>query len=332
MSEDPTLRDAPIPFSGAFDADDGSPPSNFVLRSSDGVDFHVHRDILKFASDCFDGMFAIPGGDCDPDGLRRDGKPVLVLPEPEAVLFQLLCLAYPADTLAPYTFEQPDLDIFAAVYRGAQKYQFLRVQRILKQMLDHSALINKHPHRFFAFARLCDLPELSRKAALLTLQSPLSHDTPVFPEMKLLSWEDAHILYRFHQLCGQKAGELAEKAALPWSSSDKAPPIWFWSDDSCSIFAWWSHGHNGQCKDAVRDAPVQWFKEHTARLAAQLRLCPSGATAKRKALSVAPTDCVIMDTCSLCSERADADLASFARLLAKEIDLSNIRLAEETFQ
>ncbi|KAF8196333.1 hypothetical protein K438DRAFT_1718755 [Mycena galopus ATCC 62051] len=331
MSEDLTLQDALPPFSGASDADDHSRPSDFVLRSSDGVDFHVHRDILKFASDCFDGMFAIPGGDCDPNGLRRNGKPVLVLPESEAVLFQLLRLAYPADALAHYTLEQLDLDIFVAVYMGAQKYQFLRVERILKQMLDDSALIYKHPHRFFAFARLCDFPELSRKAALLTLRSPLSHDTPVFPEMKLLSWEDAHILYRFHQLCGQKAGQLAEQAAIPSSSSDEGARIWFWNDDSANIFAWWRYGHKGRCKDAARDAPVQWFKEHIARLAAQLRLCPSGATAKRKALSVSPADCVIMDTCSLCSERADADLARFAHLLAKEIDLSNSRLAEETF-
>ncbi|KAF8196372.1 hypothetical protein K438DRAFT_1826115 [Mycena galopus ATCC 62051] len=289
MPEDLTLQDVLPPFSGAFDAGDHSRPSDFVLRSSDGVDFH--------------------------------GKPVLVLPESEAVLFQLLRLAYPADALAQYTLEQLDLDIFVAVYMGAQKYQFLRVERILKQMLDHSALIYKHPHRFFAFAQLCDFPELSRKAALLTLRSPLSHDTPE-------SWEDAHILYRFHQLCGQKAGQLVEEAAIPSSSSDGASRIWFWNDDSHNIVAWWRYGHKGRCKDAVRDPPVQWFKEHIAHLAAQLRLCPSGATAKRKALSVALADCLIMDPCSLCSERADADLARFAHLLAKEIDLSNSRLGE----
>ncbi|KAJ7128314.1 hypothetical protein C8R44DRAFT_777779, partial [Mycena epipterygia] len=47
-------------------------PSDFILRSSDGVDFHVHRE----ASD-------------DPNELERDGKSILVLPECNAVLHKL---------------------------------------------------------------------------------------------------------------------------------------------------------------------------------------------------------------------------------------------------
>jgi hypothetical protein len=83
MSDKPTpIKDALAPFSGAADTLTDSNPPDFILRSSDGVDFHVHREILKFASDCFDGMFSVAGGDGDPTALLRDGKPILVLPEP----------------------------------------------------------------------------------------------------------------------------------------------------------------------------------------------------------------------------------------------------------
>ncbi|KAJ7879694.1 hypothetical protein B0H13DRAFT_1630628 [Mycena leptocephala] len=335
------VQDAPAPFSGAADPQKGSHPSDFVLRSSDGVDFHVHREILKFASDCFDGMFTIPGGDADPDDLRRDGKPVLVLPEPETVLFRLLRLAYPAYTVADYTLEHADLDNFFAVYKAAGKYQFLRVQYILEEMLDNSALMDMHPHRLFAITRLCNLLEPSRKAALATLKSPLSLETPYFPEMKLLSWEDGHTLYRFHRLCSQKAGEIVEERLEDNPSSSAS---WIFNDDTNKVFTWWNYNeHSAQCDENCRDhypsflpnrgnvrrgekAPVQWFKDHVARLAVQLRLCPSGAIAKREARSVASR--LILDACHGCSLAAEFDLTCFARQLAKEIDDSNNRLGK----
>ncbi|KAJ7612948.1 hypothetical protein DFH06DRAFT_1015060, partial [Mycena polygramma] len=86
------------PFSGNHDPGNDSHPPDFILRSSDGYDFHVHRDILKFASDCFDGMFSIPGGGNDPSAPFRDGKPVLILLQPKWVLYRLFSLAYPAQS------------------------------------------------------------------------------------------------------------------------------------------------------------------------------------------------------------------------------------------
>ncbi|KAJ7120084.1 hypothetical protein C8R44DRAFT_787594 [Mycena epipterygia] len=47
-------------------------PSDFILRSSDGVDFHVHREASG-----------------DPNQLERDGKSILVLPEYNTVLHKL---------------------------------------------------------------------------------------------------------------------------------------------------------------------------------------------------------------------------------------------------
>ncbi|KAF7334708.1 BTB domain-containing protein [Mycena venus] len=93
-NESAPIRDAPAPFSGVSDPNSNGCPSDFILRSSDGVDFHVHREILKFSSDFYDDMFAIPGGDGDPNGLRRDGNPVLLMPEPEVVLLRLTSVRF----------------------------------------------------------------------------------------------------------------------------------------------------------------------------------------------------------------------------------------------
>ncbi|KAJ7245602.1 hypothetical protein C8J57DRAFT_1524318 [Mycena rebaudengoi] len=307
MSKEPApIQDAPAPFSGAADPQRGSHLSDFILRSSDGVDFHVHREILKFESDCFDGMFAMPGGNADPDDLRRDGKPVLVLPESETVLFRLLRLAYPA-------------------YTAAGKYQFLRVQYILEEMLDNSALMDIHSHRLFAITRLCNFLEPSRKAALATLKSPRSLEAPCFPEMKLLSWEDGHTCTGFTNCVAKRREKL-------WRSVWRTAQILRHLGSSVMTLIKEYYPSSLPRRGTVRrgeKAPVQWFKDHVARLAVQLRLCPSGAIAEREARSVASR--LILDACSGCSLAAEVDLICFARQLAKEIDDSNNRLAEETF-
>ncbi|KAJ7877242.1 hypothetical protein B0H14DRAFT_2713065 [Mycena olivaceomarginata] len=338
-------RDATVPFSGVSDPNSHSRHSDFILRSTDGVDFHVHCDILKFSSDFFHDMFAIPGpGDGDPNGLRRDGKPVLLMPELEATLLRLLRLAYPGYTVAHYTLKHDDLDHCVSVFKAAEKYQFLRVQCMLEEMLDNFdiAIIDSQPHRVFAVARLCNRLELSRKAAFSSLNSPLFESAPRFPEMNLLSWEEGYNLYQFHRLCGQKAAEIAMGAMADRPNTKE----WLMNEDSDQLFVWWKNsGHNSKCDDgncgqhwkygnvAVRTgskAPVQWFKDHISRLAAQLRTSPSRRTAEREVSVVLSRS--IPDGCPGCSKHVEADLASLARQLAKKIDELSNRLAEETFR
>ncbi|KAJ7702073.1 hypothetical protein B0H16DRAFT_1280116, partial [Mycena metata] len=130
---------------------------DFIIRSSDGVDFHLHREILKYGSAFFDGMFSASGGDGQGDP-KRDGRPVLVLPEPEAVLYRLFSLAYPPqpETLKQFFGFVDLLDGFAS----------------LVKMLDDDVLIAVAPHRVFAIARLIRLPDIARNAAIETLKHP----------------------------------------------------------------------------------------------------------------------------------------------------------------
>ncbi|KAJ7177216.1 hypothetical protein C8R43DRAFT_827497, partial [Mycena crocata] len=140
--------------------------SDFILRSSDSVDFHVHRDMLRLLSDVFDGMFSLPATDQEP---QRDGKIVLVVPEPANVLYRLLSFAHPAPSVRQYTLTLADLDEIVAVHNAARKYQFLRGQKLLEEVLDDRALLDAQPYRLYAIAQVCGLPALARKAALFTL-------------------------------------------------------------------------------------------------------------------------------------------------------------------
>ncbi|KAJ7712088.1 hypothetical protein B0H16DRAFT_1391742 [Mycena metata] len=219
------IQDAPMPLSGAPDSYSASHPPDLILRSGDDFDFHVHKDILKFASVSFDGMFASPADNSGPKGEKS--VLIWVLPEAKSVLYRLLCLAYPATSLHHYRLNEADLDDIVAIHQAAHKYQFLCVLGVLPQMLDKPALINAQPCRMFAIARACGFTMLARKAALALLRSPTASLDVEFPEMKLLTWEDAHKARKFHRSCGVQASEYAQSSVkfplvskVPYTASD----------------------------------------------------------------------------------------------------------------
>ncbi|KAJ7196671.1 hypothetical protein GGX14DRAFT_375931 [Mycena pura] len=313
------IHDAPAPFSGAADAENADRPADFIIRSCDGFDFHVHKEILKFASDVFNDMFAFPAdtsGSADP---RRDGKSVLVVPESKSALHKLLCLAYPPDLhlLDSYTLSEADLDSIVAVYQAADKYQFHRVLRLLRNMLDHPALIDAHPYRLFAIAKICGLGvEVARKAALSTLRSPIG-STAAFPEMRCLSWEEGHKLLRFHRRCGERAARIVEQNRIL-----SIAPV---GGEAPLRFHVWAirTGHNHAHCATSESHWSQWFLNYIGQLATRLQIAPSHCTVE--SLKLAPADRELVERCSTC--RADPnrerDFENFRGRLADSIKASH---------
>ncbi|KAJ7465971.1 hypothetical protein FB451DRAFT_1561267 [Mycena latifolia] len=333
-------QDAPAPFSGAPDPEETIPPADFILRSGDGVDLHVHRDILKFVSVFFKNMLDGAGHQTD---LNRDGKPVVMLPEPSAILYRLLCIAYPSDSLKHYSLAAQTLDGVWLVYTAANKYLFTRAEKMLKEMLETPALLDAHPHRIFAIARLCDLPDLARTAALHTLKSPVSPPGLVVPEVDLITGKALKQLYDFHHSCGIAAKKIADENIAYVDIESAGDPRWYIGNntDTGRSLVWWENGrdgfHNDECGPCGRVendglniylAPAQWFRSHVARFIPQLRALPTRQTVEAEALKVAPEERAVIDSCPACHELADWDLASFTRQLAERIEESNLKLGQ----
>ncbi|KAJ7845177.1 hypothetical protein B0H13DRAFT_1647597 [Mycena leptocephala] len=340
MSDEPArFKDASAPFSGATYTDNSTIlglglPSDFILRSGDGVDFHLHKAFLRLVSGCFEGMFAFPGGDRDPSVLVRDGKPVVVLPEPESVLYKLLSLAYPAQSPELYTLTEADLDGAVALHEAAHKYQFIHVQRLFERMLQNSALLDAHPYRLYAIARLCDIRALATKATLSTLKSDGRPARLEFPELKLITWEDGNKLQALHRSCGAKAKKIVEETAsarledrgMTAGTRDAEGHV---VTTNFQFFVWWAaKDHGSECGPKTQNGgpiigPAPWFATYITRLAQQLYLVPSGSTAETEALTLAPVERAIIDKCPVCAKRAERDLWIFAHQLANRIDTVN---------
>ncbi|KAJ7825145.1 hypothetical protein B0H14DRAFT_2821418 [Mycena olivaceomarginata] len=328
------FKDASAPFSGVTYTDNSTMlglgfPSDFILRSSDGVDFHLHKAFLRFVSGCFEGMFTFPGGDEDPSALVRDGKPVVVLPEPESVLYKLLSLAYPAQSPELYTLTESDLDGAVALHEAAHKYQFVHVQRLFERMLQNSALLDAHPYRLYAIARLRDIPALATKATLSTLKSDGRPPQLEFPELKLITWEDGNKLQALHRCCGKRRRKLSKRPHRRGMKSGTRDADGRVVAIGFQFFVWWAaRDHGSGCGPKTQDGgriigPTPWFATYITRLAQQIYLVPSGSTAETEALTLAPVEHAIIDKCPACAKRAERDLWIFAHQLANQIDRSN---------
>jgi hypothetical protein len=82
-----------------FDASD----TNLIIRSSDCVDFRVHKSALAMASPFFKDLLSLPQPS---DSESVDGLPVIQLSEGSELLNSLVSILYPVPTVIPNTYEK----------------------------------------------------------------------------------------------------------------------------------------------------------------------------------------------------------------------------------
>jgi hypothetical protein len=83
----------------SFDIPDG----NFIIRSSDNVNFHVHKSVLAMASPFFKDLLSLPQ---PPDSEFVNGLPVVQLSESAELLNSLISILYPIRTVIPNSYEK----------------------------------------------------------------------------------------------------------------------------------------------------------------------------------------------------------------------------------
>ena len=82
-----------------FDVSD----TNLIIRSSDLVDFRVHKSVLAMASPFFKDLLSLPQPS---DSEFIDGLPVVQLSESSELLNSLVSILYPVRTVIPNSYEK----------------------------------------------------------------------------------------------------------------------------------------------------------------------------------------------------------------------------------
>ncbi|KAA1477003.1 hypothetical protein DENSPDRAFT_844135 [Dentipellis sp. KUC8613] len=178
-----------------FDGDDTD--ADVVLRSSDQVDFRVHKIILSLASPLFKDMFRVPqppaGSTPSTDpAISSDGLPIVNVTEDAHTLEFVLRSCYPVRSP---TFSK--LSEVRLVLEASTKYEIDAVQAVAEAGLK--AVVEEDPLGVFAIACRCNRDDICRLAAkhlvhhsLTSLESEELHTISAFTYHKLTKW---------HRLC-----------------------------------------------------------------------------------------------------------------------------------
>ncbi|KAH9962476.1 hypothetical protein BJV74DRAFT_787126, partial [Russula compacta] len=98
--------------------------ANLIIRSSDLVNFRIHKSLLAMTSPFFGDLLSLP----QPSDVETiDGLPMVQLSEDAELLHSLVSMLYPVDPVIPKSYDKV-LYLLAA----CQKYDMVSVQSSIR--------------------------------------------------------------------------------------------------------------------------------------------------------------------------------------------------------
>jgi hypothetical protein len=227
---------APAPFN--------DPKADIVLRSSDNVDFRMHKVDLCRASPVFETMFSFPqpasAKPLEADTTQESNEQPSVLPvaesEEQLPVVQLAEAANVLTVVLQYCAPGPpptlhSLDIVVSTLEAARKYDITWAFRAAQEELERHTDSELKAVRVYAVACLYGLKPEATKAAFRCLRMPLY--AIVYTHMKeweVLSAEAFRRLVKYRQACQHAAIESIED--YHWVRKLPKRP---WERDCCGV-------------------------------------------------------------------------------------------------
>ena len=148
------------------------PDASIILRSSDKVNFRVHKSVLAMSSPFFKTLLSLPQ---PPDEELVDGLPVVALSEDAGLLNSLISLLYPISPVIPSSYEK----VFALL-SACQKYEMDAVQSNVRAAIKlgtFPAPVKAQGFSAYAMASSMRLVPEMENAARLTLGQPMTFES-----------------------------------------------------------------------------------------------------------------------------------------------------------
>ena len=148
------------------------PEASIIVRSSDQVNFRVHKSVLALSSPFFKDLLSLPQPS---DGELVDGLPVVALPEGAGLLNSLISFLYPVTPVIPDSYQK----VFALL-AVCQKYEMESVQSNIRSAIYHGkfpAPVEVEAFSAYAIASSMGLVPEAEDAARLTLGLPMTFES-----------------------------------------------------------------------------------------------------------------------------------------------------------
>ncbi|KAJ7631111.1 hypothetical protein FB45DRAFT_917527 [Roridomyces roridus] len=307
---------APSPFSAASSV--GVVPADLILRSSDGVDFYVHKYVIvKASTDAFkDASCPVTHPSKDVNGFLQT-VPIVCVKDPRDVVYRLLLLSYEAP-IEGYPVDM--LQGVHVIYRVAYGYNMFGICAKLRAIMH--ARMAAEPLRVFAIACNLALAQTVKFASLETLKDPdqLCSGEYDAEEYAWVTGSKVLSLIRFRVRCSEVAGTAVDKQRKGITELE--------SDEALAAggLCWWSAtGHARGCGGWMEGSktkvwnPAPWFQDHMARFHKAVVDLPGGETAAEAVTNIDKT-LLHLARCGRCASEGPKQLRGLAARLKNDID------------
>jgi len=227
-------RVAPAPFDG--------PDGDLILRASDGVEFRVHRAVLRLSSSVFAAMISLPQPPSHVDDGLHPADNVIDVSDDSKVLYQLLSWMDPRGTLQLH-----DLQDATAILTCAEKYDMLTVKsRVMEFGYAGRESFKENPIALFALAKRFGHQDMTDFAAKESLRIAVEN-WPDSQLLDLITGRDHLALVRYYFHC-QRVAKAIVKDWRQWSGTRDY--VWkgtyshycsFKSFEGTNYPEWWVH-------------------------------------------------------------------------------------------
>lgn len=279
-----------------------------IIRTSDGIEFHIHRRRISDISSVFADKFSLPTYTSTAANYEKKQKPVIDVSESSKVWEKLLPLCYLANEPS---FSLEDIRL---LIEAGRKYDIPGVTTRMRALLFGQHFLEHHPFVVYALACVGGFEYVARAAARRTLS------LPVYPEhaeeFSCITGEALYRLFEYRKRCGLAA------SAVTYTRSGSIYPVQ-WMDTSV-----WYGMHT--CSGAACGASVaayglsgyqvqfrkSWY-QYLQGLTEDLKLQPD----ERLAHAPSRIEPVVLSTldCKTCAAKIYSNSTAVADSLAKKI-------------
>jgi len=171
------------------------PDANLIIRSSDLVNFRVHKSVLAMASPFFRDLLSL----AQPSAYESiDGLPVVQLREDAELLKSLVSLLYPIRTVIPKSYGKA-LNLLAA----CKKYDMVRARLSVRSKINWGNFPRARGTQVFGAYAIANseglIPEM-KDAALRTLSHSMTFET-LWKQLRLFEGSALRDLALFRRRC-----------------------------------------------------------------------------------------------------------------------------------
>ncbi|KAF9494235.1 hypothetical protein BDN71DRAFT_1449127 [Pleurotus eryngii] len=281
---------------------------DIILRSCDGVDFHVSKCIVLVVSPIFRDMFSLPDS---PAANRYEGvRPVIDMQEDSSVLDTLLRFCYPVEPP-----EIPSKHDFERIAATAQKFEMQSVYgRIVDSYISDNIV---HPLEQYILAHRFKLHQLAIDSAEKCLDYSLSElvGQARSPDLTYLSANDYNWLLQYHQEYFNACTRLVNGRDFSWCNAEQYAFVVCPCADNDEIMD--VDVDVGGERGSATVSWKKWWFNHVSRIEEAMKA--RGPTAVNYIdVSQAAAD-VIASGCQRCRDAAIVELHDFGKALRWEV-------------